>query len=707
MKRILLYFSGALMAPGFCDAQCPLNSTVADVTLQCTSGTGNRAGVAFNPNQSLYYSINAGSSGYPIETFAVTGGNALNSTNQGADYRGLWWNSTNNSIEGNTYNSTGVYSNALASVTYYATNAAGYVGPAPMPNIQSQAHANIAGNMLVCYDNGTIYKYNKTSGSLIGSVSITGLPVSVSNINSYGVAYTGMPGSEVAIYDYVNRSVYFINYSSGAYVSTCTLPSTAPAPNSFRTGFANSRFFLYESSLNQWYGYPILSNAASPTITAVASTPSVCSGGSVNLSASGASTYTWSTGTASAAIIVTPTSNITYTVVGTNTAGCMGTSTLSIAVNPGPSVTAVPSQTQICDGFSANFTASGVTSYTWNTGPATSSISVSPNTNTSYTVLGTNTLGCISSAVVDVTVNPLPNITGISSHSLCWVGGTPNLTAAGAVTYTWSGGPQSQSTTVSPVISTTYSVTGTSTAGCENTGTVIVNVNTNSITISASPSVCLGKELQIAASGAATYTWNNNSPFPVLTVTPSANTPYSVNGTDIYGCLLSASVMIYVNPLPVVTASASKSQVCRGEPVTLSGTGANTYSWTNIGAGPTVTVSQPANLVYHYTVTGTDNNGCSNEALVTVTVSSCTGIDEAIQPSASFHIYPNPGSGIFLIKEVSSHTALKVYNLLGDLIISGYLKEDQELDLTREPAGIYIVQLQEAGSIYTARIIKQ
>jgi hypothetical protein len=262
--------------------------------------------------------------------------------------------------------------------------------------------------------------------------------------------------------------------------------------------------------------------------------------------------------------------------------------------------------------------------------------------------------------------------------------------------------------TVNPTVSTTYSVSGTSAAGCENIGAILVNVNTNSITISSSPSVCLGKEIQITASGATSYTWNNNSPFPILTVTPSANTPYAVSGNDVYGCLLTASVMIYVNPLPVVTASVSKPAACLNEPVILSGSGASSYSWTNAGAGQTVTVSHPANLIYHYTVTGTDNNGCSNTAVVSVTVSKCVGIDEKVPAFATVQIYPNPGSGVFYIKQAyGNHISVKVFNLLGDLIVSNYLKEDQKLDLTQEPSGVYIVQLQENNIIYTARIVKQ
>ncbi|HEY9083812.1 MAG TPA: T9SS type A sorting domain-containing protein, partial [Vicingaceae bacterium] len=74
-----------------------------------------------------------------------------------------------------------------------------------------------------------------------------------------------------------------------------------------------------------------------------------------------------------------------------------------------------------------------------------------------------------------------------------------------------------------------------------------------------------------------------------------------------------------VNPLPTVTANASVSSICNGDPVTLTGGGASSYTWDNgvtdgVAFNPTVTTT--------YTVTGTDANNCQNTAQVTVTVTT-------------------------------------------------------------------------------------
>jgi PKD repeat protein len=82
-----------------------------------------------------------------------------------------------------------------------------------------------------------------------------------------------------------------------------------------------------------------------------------------------------------------------------------------------------------------------------------------------------------------------------------------------------------------------------------------------------------------------------------------------------------ATVSIVVNPAPTVTANAAPSNsICAGDPVTLTGGGATTYTWTG-GATDGVAFNPAATNTY--TVTGTDGNGCQNTANITVTVTVC------------------------------------------------------------------------------------
>lgn len=138
----------------------------------------------------------------------------------------------------------------------------------------------------------------------------------------------------------------------------------------------------------------------------------ICSGGTVALVVSGATSYTWtSPASNSQTVIVNPTVNTNYTVSGTNSFGCVHTVTTSVSITSSPSI-AINSAT-ICSGATATLTATGVSSYTW-TSPASNNavIAVSPNTTTTYSVSGTSA-GCagVYSATTMVTVNPTPTVT--------------------------------------------------------------------------------------------------------------------------------------------------------------------------------------------------------------------------------------------------------------------------------------------------------
>ncbi|HEU4718708.1 MAG TPA: PKD domain-containing protein, partial [Bacteroidia bacterium] len=139
---------------------------------------------------------------------------------------------------------------------------------------------------------------------------------------------------------------------------------------------------------------------APPVVTASASNPSICTGGSSTLTGSGAATYTWMPGSLSGtSVSVSPTSNTTYTVTGSSGPGCSSTATVSVSVNPLPTVTASASSTTICNGDSTVLTGSGASTYSWMPGNLSgSSVTVNPTSTTTYTVTGTSASGCSATA---------------------------------------------------------------------------------------------------------------------------------------------------------------------------------------------------------------------------------------------------------------------------------------------------------------------
>ena len=130
------------------------------------------------------------------------------------------------------------------------------------------------------------------------------------------------------------------------------------------------------------------------------------------------------------------------------------------------------SNATICSGSAYSITTSGVSSFTVQGNP---SGVVTPTANSGYTVVGTNSANCTSTGVLTVNVNPTPAITVTGNQTIC-LGQSTSLSAAGANTYTWSGGQTTSSVSLSPTITSQYSVSGTSTLGCSGTSTVSLNV---------------------------------------------------------------------------------------------------------------------------------------------------------------------------------------------------------------------------------------
>src|SRR5690606_20915911 len=102
--------------------------------------------------------------------------------------------------------------------------------------------------------------------------------------------------------------------------------------------------------------------------------------------------------------------------------------------------------------------ASGGTSYVWNTGETTQNITVSPTATTTYTVIGTVN-GCQNTDSVTVFVNVETVTANAGVDETICQGYSTTLTASGGDTYLWNTGATTQSITVNPNTTSSYSVT--------------------------------------------------------------------------------------------------------------------------------------------------------------------------------------------------------------------------------------------------------
>ena len=345
-----------------------------------------------------------------------------------------------------------------------------------------------------------------------------------------------------------------------------------------------------------------------------------------------------------------------------NNGGCIETRTTQAIVYPIPTIT-VNSGT-ICLGNSFTINPLGASTYTFQGG----NMVVSPTTNTSYTVIGTSSAGCVSSSFATsyISLDTPPTIT-VNSGTIC-SGSSFTINPNGANTYSIQGG----NTVVTPTASTSYTVMGFSTLGCVSAVSATANITVNTTpTIYVNNGVmCYGNSFTIHPSGAANYTIQGGN----SVVSPTANTSYSILGSSLEGCLSSntATCSITVNLLPIVNAisSADSSFICAGESITLTATGALSYSWYPAGTGANITINPMATT--NYTVVGLDTNGCSNTATVSLNVSECIGLNEGTMQNVQMEVYPNPASDILHLKfrNLNSDTLkIEIYNSIGQLVL--------------------------------------
>ena len=420
-----------------------------------------------------------------------------------------------------------------------------------------------------------------------------------------------------------------------------------------------------------------------PSVTANTTASTICNGSNVTLSGSGATTYTWTSGVTNG-LAFAPTSSNTYTVIG-STNNCTNTAVVSVSVNPVPIITANTSAVAICNGSNVTLSGSGATTYTWSSG-VTNGLAFAPTSSNTYTVIG-STNNCTNTAMVSVTVNPIPSVTANASTNNICNGSNVTLTGGGATTYTWSSGV-TDGTAFFPTSTNTYTVIG-STNNCTNTAVVSVSVNPipNVTASTTATTICSGSNVTLSGAGATSYTWTSGVTNG-LAFSPTSSNTYTVTGST-NNCTNTAVVSVSVNASPNVTANATATLICLSNGVTLSGAGAASYTWSS---GVSNGVSFTPTLTNTYSLTGSVANGCSGTATIQITVSACTGIQSLVSANASIVVFPNPNNGEFTISSNKTET-ISIINDLGQIIENFELNQPNNFSykVTNLQSGIYFL----------------
>jgi hypothetical protein len=354
----------------------------------------------------------------------------------------------------------------------------------------------------------------------------------------------------------------------------------------------------------------------------------------------------------------------TYSLVNVSSA-CAGTvsGSATITINTAPAIVASTSQTPICEGVSVTLSATGGINHTWQPGALSGAPTVSPTTTTVYTVTGSDAINsCTSTSTIEVVVNPLPDISnsnGTATTSICsgdyvtlecypatsynvnWydapVGGT--LYASGQYTtiqlnapfggfFSWyfdftdpitgcvsSFRPYVTTTDVQPAPYAHVIGGGTVCPGGTAPSIFVYFYNSGAGNFDAT--LTDGTNYYNISSSTGSYELINPAPGTYNLVGNIYNGSCSASSVGSGSATVSLG-----SPGPTITASASPTSVCLGDMLTLTASGATTYSWSDGTSNPTNGVAFAPPATATYTVTATDPGSCPTTATVTITVNS-------------------------------------------------------------------------------------
>jgi hypothetical protein len=529
---------------------------------------------------------------------------------------------------------------------------------------------------------GTINLGNSTPGSYIVTYSFSDVNscantatdnIVIVALPTASISYSGAPFCATG-----TASVNHSGTSGGVYSAPSGLAINA-STGQINLGASTPGTYTVTYSFDNSGSSPpvVCSNTATTSVTVNAlpnvlagSDASICLGGSVQLTASGAVSYAWSPSVnLDDDDISNPTFNGTtttlLTVVGTDANGCVDTDDVQITVNALPVVSITPSgATTFCSGGSVNLNAgTGWNAHVWNESgtpltPAQTAQIITVSTSGSYTVTVTDGNGCSgSSAAVAVTVNPLPaiSITPAGSQVIC--GGSLLLTAAPAsgLTYQWllNGG------NISGQTSATYSSSANGDYQVRvNDGTCENVSNTVQLTVNQAPVLSLvtvGQDDQTVCSGLAitSTAWQFSagatgvsvtySPAPsglthsvsgntvTISGTPTATVTYTIETTGQLAPCVAAIVdgTITVN-VPSTVDAGGPQDVCQSaspSAITLTGAtiggGATTGTWSIMSGSGTLSSTSP--VTNPASVSFTPSVGFAGTVQLMLTSNAATG----------------------------------------------------------------------------------
>ena len=336
-------------------------------------------------------------------------------------------------------------------------------------------------------------------------------------------------------------------------------------------------------------------------------------------------------------IYVSPSQTTTYVLSGYDDHGCFGEMAEHTVTVRFPPAIEVSSDTSICIGQGAPLSVSYVPfcGYRWwdEAHPDVVltnmfELTVYPDSvgNYVYGVEAVSSYGCDTSVWIQVTVNPLPEVTATAFPDTLCARQLSVLTASGTpAVYSWAPDTVGNPFDIYPENTATYTVTATDANGCVNTASVdIVITESPAYEDITNPHICLGDTAAITTLGTAyQYHWfEGGTEFSTATevsLNPSQTTDYAVFYASRTGCGDTTRFTVYVHEFPDPSVSADR-RICRGDTATLWAAGAEFFLWNDPEESVTDTILVAPEETTTYMVIVYDTLLCPSYDTVTVNV---------------------------------------------------------------------------------------
>lgn len=650
----------------------------------------------------------------------------LVSLDAGSGYSGYSWNT------GATSQSIAPTTSGLYSVT--VTNGSGctaydeiHVTVLPLPTVSAGADQAIcAGNSANINASGAVsYSWDNSIGS--GAAQI----VSPASTTTYTVTGTDANGCQ-------NTDQVLVTVYPNPDLSTNSTPANCGNANGTAEVIVNSGQSPFNYSWINGATTAAISGITAGTYTVTVTDANLCStqtnvvvsntGGPVTqLQMSGLTcasdtdgeltadvsggtapyTYLWNTGATTATI--SNLSNGTYAVQVTDANGCVDNQSLNFTAQYSNPIVSIIGDAAYCQNSIAQLQAQGADSYIWSTGGTADFENLTLTTPITITVTGTDANGCTGTDQLNIGVNPLPVANEQTTDANCnQSDGTASVNPAnGTAPYSilWSTGETTS--TISNLSTGNYAVTITDANNCiSNTTLIINNAGAPIIDLDADAVLChndtYGSASVSISGGNPPYLilWSNGETTNSIQNLVTGN--YSVTVTDALGCITVSSTNVgydFENPALDLGPDTT---ICSGDQIQLTGTaGMSSYLWTTNETSPSIIVNTDGNVG----ITITDNNGCSSEDAIQITVTNCAGIDEQ---KIKLSVYPNPANTFVHVDASENILSYTLYETTGRRIKTQTINSTQAvIDLQKEACGSYILELTTSSGIIQQMIIKQ